>query len=99
MRARQDSGPGNSESGDVGQRIEIGRAGAVAYPQPLLAGGLEMGVVSLALGTQGIGSLKIEAAAVNGKPVVHGDCLVFGTAPVLLSVVPIFVTNRDRRRS
>ena len=70
VRAGQDSGQSNGQSGDMGQGIEIGRAGAAAHPQPLLAGGLEAGSVSLALGTQGIGSLKIEAVAVNGKPVV-----------------------------
>lgn len=91
MRARQDSGQGNSQSGDMGQRIEISRAGTVAHPQALLAGSLEAGIVSLALGTQGIDSLKIEAAAVNGKPVVRGDGLIFGAAPVLLSIVPILV--------
>lgn len=77
----------------MGQGIEIGRAGAAAHPQPLLAGGLEAGIVSLALGTQGIGSLEIEAVAVNGKPVVRGDGSVFGTAPVLPAIVPVFVVT------
>ena len=99
VRAGQDSGEGDSQSGDMGQGIEIGRAGAAAHPQPLLAGGLEAGIVSLALGTQGIGSLEIEAAAIDGKPVVCGDGLVFGTASVLLSVVPTFCGCTDRRRS
>ena len=89
VRAGQDSGEGDSQSGDMGQGIEIGRAGAAAHPQPLLAGGLEAGIVSLALGTQGIGSLEIEAAAVDGKPVVRGDGSVFGTAPVLPAIVPV----------
>ena len=93
VRAGQDSGEGDSQSGDMGQGIEIGRAGAAAHPQPLLAGGLEAGIVSLALGTQGIGSLEIEAAAVDGKPVVRGDGSVFGTAPVLPAIVPVFVVT------
>ena len=67
VRAGQDSGQSNGQSGDMGQGIEIGRAGAAAYPQPLLAGGLEAGIVSLALGTQGIGSLEIEAVSDRWK--------------------------------
>ena len=67
VRARQDGGQGNSQSGDMGQRIEISRAGAVAHPQPLLTGSLEAGIVSLALGTQGIGSLEIEAVSDRWK--------------------------------
>ena len=31
-RARQDDGRGDSQSGDMGQRTEIIRAGAVAHP-------------------------------------------------------------------
>ena len=93
VRTGQDSGQSNGQSGDMGQGIEIGRAGAAAHPQPLLAGGLEAGIVSLALGTQGIGSLEIEAVAVNGKPVVQGGGSVFGTAPVLPAIVPVFVVT------
>ena len=40
---------------------------------------------------QGVSPFEIEAAAVNGKPVVIGNGLVFRAAPVFLPVVPVFV--------
>ena len=87
----QNGGQSNSQSGDVGQRIEVRRACAVTHPQPFLTCGFEAGIVALALCTQGVSPFKIETAAVNGKPVVIGNGPVFRAAPVFLAVVPVFV--------
>ena len=90
----QDGGKGDGQSGDVGQCIQIRGAVAVANPETLLPSGLEAGIVSLALGAQGIGSLEIEAASINGKPVIRWQRFIFGTAAVLLAIVPIWVVTR-----
>ena len=78
----------------MGQRIEVCRTCAVAHPQPFLTCGFEAGIVTLTLRPQGVSPFKIETAAVNGKPVVIGNGLVFRAAPVLLAVVPILVAAR-----
>ena len=75
----------------MGQRIEVRRACAVTHPQPFLTCGFEARIVTLALCTQGVCSLETEAAAVNRKSVIVWNGLVFRAAPVLLSVVPVFV--------
>ena len=90
----QNGGQRNSQSGDVGQRIEVCRAVSIAHPQLFLTCGFEARIVTLALCTQGVSPFKIETAAVNGKPVVIGNGLVFRAAPVLLAVVPILVAAR-----
>ena len=69
----QNGGQRNRQGGDVGQCIEVCRAGTVAHPQPFLTCGFEAGIVTLTLCTQGVCSLETEAAAVNGKPVIRGD--------------------------
>ena len=91
MRAGQNGGQRNRQGGDVGQCIEVCRACAVAHPQPFLTCGFEAGIVTLTLRPQGVSPFKIEAAAVNGKPVVIGNGLVFCAAPVFLAVVPVLV--------
>ena len=78
----------------MSQRVEVRRACAAAHPQPFLTCGFEAGIVALALCTQGVSPFKIETAAVNGKPVVIGNGLVFCAAPVLLAVIPILVAAR-----
>ena len=78
----------------MSQRVEVRRACAAAHPQPFLTCGFEAGIVALALCTQGVSPFKIETAAVNGKPVVIGNGLIFRTAPVLLAVIPVFVVTR-----
>lgn len=60
----------------MGECVEIGSAYSVMHPKPLLSKGFEAGAASLALRAQGVGSLEIEATAVDGKPVVCGDRLV-----------------------
>ena len=87
----QNSGQRNRQGGDVGQRIEICRACAVAHPQPFLSRRLKAGVVSFTLCTQGIDTLKTQAFPVNGKSVVCWNGLILGAAPVFLAVVPVFV--------
>ena len=87
----QNGGQRNSQGGDMGQRIEICRAGAVAHPQPFLSRRLKAGIATLTLCTQGVCSLETEAAAVNGKPVVIRNGLVFRAASVFLPIVPVFV--------
>ena len=90
----QNGGQRNSQGRDMSQRIEVCRAGSIAHPQPFLTCGFEAGIVTLTLRPQGIRPLEIETAAVNGKPVVIGNGLIFRTAPVFLAVVPVFVVTR-----
>ena len=90
----QNGGQRNRQGGDVGQCVEVCRAGAVAHPQPFLSRRLKAGVVSFALCTQGVCSLETEAATVNGKPVIRGDDPVFNATPVFLPVIPVFVVTR-----
>ena len=90
----QNGGQRNSQSGDMGQRIEVRHACAVTRPQPFLTCGFEVGIVTLTLRPQGVSPFKIETAAVNGKPVIVWNDLVFRAAPVLLAVVPILVAAR-----
>ena len=75
----------------MGQRIEVRRACAIAYPQAFLTCGFEAGIVTLTLRPQGVSPFKIETAAVNGKSVIVWNGLVFRAAPVFLSIVPILV--------
>ena len=87
----QNGGQRNSQGRDVDQRIEVCHAVSVTHPQPFLTCGFEAGIVTLTLCTQGGCSLETEAAAVNGKPVIVWNGLVFRAAPVFLAVVPVFV--------
>ena len=75
----------------MGQRIEVCRACAVTHPQPFLTCGFETGVVSFALCTQGIDTLKTQAFPVNGKSVVCWNGLILGAALVFLPIVPVLV--------
>ncbi len=88
-----DGGKGYSQSGDVGQSVQIGGAFAIPNPKALLPGSLKAGVVAFTFRAQGISPLEKGAVPVNGKSVVIGDRLVFGTAPVFLAVVPVFVVT------
>ena len=87
----QNGGQRNSQGRDVGQRIEVCRAGSIAHPQPFLTCGFEAGIVTLTLCTQGVCSLETEAATVNGKSVVIGNGFIFRAAPVFLPVIPVLV--------
>ena len=87
----QNSGQRNSQGRDMGQRIEVRRAGSAAHPQPFLTCGFESGIVALALRPQGVSPFIVETAAVNGKPVVIRNGLIFRAAPVFLPIVPVFV--------
>ena len=78
----------------MSQCVEIRCACAVAHPQPFLTCGFEAGIVTLTLRPQGVSPFKVETAAVNGKPVVIGNGLVFCAAPVFLPIVPVFVVTR-----
>lgn len=90
----QNGGQRNRQGGDVGQCVEVCRAGAVAHPQPFLSRRLKAGIVTLTLCTQGVCPLETEATAVNGKSVVCWNGLILGAAPVFLAVVPVFVAAR-----
>ena len=70
----QNGGQRNRQGGDVGQRIEICRACAVAHPQPFLSRRLKAGVVSFALCTQGVCPLETE----YGKDRSGGTPKLFG---------------------
>ena len=87
----QNGGQRNRQGGDVGQRIEVCRAGSIAHPQPFLTCGFESRIITLALCTQGVCPPETETAAVNGKSVIVWNGLVFRAAPVFLSIVPILV--------
>ena len=78
----------------MGQRIEVCRAGSIAHSQLFLTCGFEARIVTLALCTQGVCPLETEAAAVNGKPIIVRNGLVFRAAPVFLPVIPVFVVTR-----
>ena len=90
----QNGGQRNSQGRDVGQRIEVCRAGSIAHPQPFLTCGFETRIVTFTLCPQGVSPFKVETAAVNGKPVVIGNGFIFRAAPVFLAVVPVFVVTR-----
>ena len=90
----QNGGQSNSQGRDMSQCVEVRRAGAIAHPQLFLACGFEAGIIPLTLRPQGVSPFKVEAAAVNGKPVVIGKGLIFRAAPILLAVVPILVATR-----
>ena len=87
----QNSGQRNRQGGDVGQCVEVCRAVSVTHPQAFLTCGFEAGIVTLALCTQGVCPLETEATAVNGKPVIVWNGLIFRAAPVFLAVIPVFV--------
>ena len=87
----QNGGQRNSQGRDMSQRIEVCCAGSIAHPQPFLTRGFEAGIVTLTLCPQGVSPFKVETAAVNGKPVVIGNGLVFRAAPVFLPVIPVLV--------
>ena len=87
----QNGGQSNSQGRDMSQWVEVRRAGALAHPQLFLACGFEAGIIPLTLRPQGVSPFKIETTAVNGKPVVIGNGLVFRAAPVFLSIVSVFV--------
>ena len=87
----QNGGQRNSQGRDMGQRIEVCRAGSIAHPQPFLTCGFETGIVTLTLCTQGIDTLKTQAFPVNGKSVVCWNGLILGAAPVFLPVIPVLV--------
>ena len=90
----QNSGQRNRQGRDMSQCVEVRRACAIAHLQPFLTCGFEAGIVALALRPQGVSPFKIETAAVNGKPVVIGNGLIFRAAPVLLAVIPVLVATR-----
>ena len=94
----QNGGQRNRQGGDMSQCVEVRRACAVAHSQPFLTCGFEAGIVTLALRPQGVCPLETEASAVNGKPVIVWNGLVFSAAPVFLLVVPIFVAAGTRAR-
>ena len=78
----------------MGKCVEVRRAGSIAHPQPFLTCGFEARIVTLTLRPQGVSPFKRKAAAVNGKPVVIRNGLVFRTASVFLAIVPVFVVTR-----
>ena len=87
----QNGGKSHCQGRNMGQRIEVCRACAVAHQQPFLTCGFEAEIVTLTLCPQGVSPFKIETAAVNGKPVVIGNGPVFRAAPAFLPIVPVFV--------
>ena len=87
----QNGGQRNRQGRDMGQCIEVCRAGSVTHPQPFLTCRFEAGIVSFALCTQGIDTLKTQTFPVNGKSVIRGDDPVFNAPPVFLPVIPVFV--------
>jgi hypothetical protein len=70
-----------------GQRVQISNTFSVPYPEPLLPSGFETGIITLAFRPQRIEPPETQTAAVNGKPVICGNGLVFGTAPVPFAIL------------
>lgn len=66
----QNSGQGHSQSGDVGQGVEVGCAAAIAHPEALLARRFETGVVAFAFCAQSVEPLEAETIPVNRESVV-----------------------------
>ena len=90
----KDGSQRDPQRGDVGNRIEVGSAYGVAHPKAILTGSLKAGIVTLALCTKRVDTLKAETVPVNGKPVIVRNGLVFRAAPVFPAVVPVFVAAR-----
>ena len=78
----------------MGQGIEVGGTAGIANPKALLAGGLKAGIVALTFGAQSVSPLKMKTFSVNRKTIVGGNGFVFGAAPVLFAVIPVFVVTR-----
>ena len=93
MGSESDGGASHSQSGDVSERIQVGGAAGVTDPKALLTGSLKARIVALTFGTQGISPFKLRRFPVNGKTIIGRECFVFGAAPVLLAVVPVFVVT------
>ena len=87
-------GIGHSQGRNVSQSVQICRALPITDPKPFLASFFESGIVAFTFCTQGVGSFEAQTLSVNGAPVIRRNGLVFGAAPVFLSVVPIFVVTR-----
>ena len=68
-------------------RADVLGSGEASYPEPLLPGGFEAGIVTLAFGAQGVHGFECDAGAINGKPIVVGERDVFGAAAILLAIV------------
>ena len=75
----------------MSHRIEIGCAVPIADPKTILTRGFETGVISFTFCSQSVDTLKAQAVAINGKTIIVGNGFVFGTTPVFLAVVPVFV--------
>ena len=89
-------GIGHSQGRNVSQSVQICRALPITDPKPFLASFFESGIVAFTFCTQGVGSFEAQTISVNGAPVIRRNGLVFGSAPIFLSVVPIFgVTRTD----
>jgi hypothetical protein len=78
----------------VGKRVQIGSTFPAPYPETFLPIGFKTGIITLTFRPQCIEPLEVQTAAVNGKPVIRGNGLVFGTAPVPFAVLPILVAAR-----
>ena len=68
-------------------RTDVLGSGEAAYPEPLLPGGFEAGIVTLAFGAQGVHGFECDAGAINGKPIIVWERDVFGAAAILLAIV------------
>lgn len=69
--------------------VQVGGTVSIPNPKALLTGGLKTGVVTLALGAQGIDRFEVYAVPVDGKPVIVRNGDILGATSVLLAIVPI----------
>lgn len=76
----------------MNQYVEISNAGAEADTEEFLIESLKTKIVAVTFGTQDAGSFELETSAVN-RTVLGRDSLVFCTAPVFLTAVPVFVVT------
>lgn len=92
--AGYDSSKSDREGGNMSDGVEVCCAVAIADPKTFPPCAFEARIIALTLRAKGIDPLEAQTFAVNRKTIVVGNRLVFGTAAVFLTVVPVFVVAR-----
>ncbi len=92
-RRYEDSGTGNGKGGNVGNGVEVGSAGGVTNPKPLLAGRFETGVIAFAFGAQGVDAFETQTVSVDGKAVIRRNGFVLDTTLVFSAIIPFWVVT------
>ncbi len=98
FRLERNRSRSNGKQRNMSNGIQILCCIKAANPKTLLPGLLKTGVVSLCFSPECVNLFEGNALTVYRKSVIIGKSNVFCTAPVLLSVVPIFVIARANGR-